>query len=349
MAGGDALVLLDDDGTALVDDVEAGDFALQAVGHELQLRADVHQAEVVEHEEVGQDLLGVQADGLQQDGDRHLAATVDAEVQDVLRVELEVQPGTTVGNDAGAEQQLARAVGLALVVLEEHARRTVQLRHDDALGAVHDEGAVVGHERHFAHVDLLLLDLLDRLRLRRLAVIDDHLQARAHGGCVGQPPLLALTGIERRLGDVVLEELHLDEPVVRNDRERRQEGCLQALGLAFGRGHVLLEEGHVAVLLHREQVRDVENALALAEALADPLALGVAVGGCLRHKHSVSSALPAVERTASATGWLIRPEQAAASLGGWPLPTAGGQPWPRLESLTRVRPNWFSAVGSENT
>jgi len=63
----------------------------------------------------------------------------------------------------------------------------------------------------------------------------------------------------------------------------------------------------------------------------------------------VSSALPAVERTASATGWLIRPEQAAASLGGWPLPTAGGQPWPRLESLTRVRPNWFSAVGSENT
>jgi DNA-directed RNA polymerase beta subunit len=33
-------------------------------------------------------------------------------------------------------------VGLALVVVEEHARRAVHLRDDDALGAVDDEGAV---------------------------------------------------------------------------------------------------------------------------------------------------------------------------------------------------------------
>eukprot|EP00042_Codosiga_hollandica_P059795 m.920339 g.920339 ORF g.920339 m.920339 type:complete len:594 (-) comp63583_c0_seq1:122-1903(-) len=309
---GDALVLLDDDGTRLVDDVEAGDFTLQAVGYEFELRTNVHQTEVVEHEEVGQDLFRLQADGLQQDGDRHLAAAVDAEVQDVLRVELEVQPGAAVRNDAGAEQQLARAVGLALVVLEEHARRTVQLRHDDALGTVDDETAVVGHQGHFAHVDLLFLDLLDGLRLGRLTVIDDHLQARAHGGCVGQPPLLALTGVERRLGDVELEELHLDKTVVRNNRERREESRLKPFGLAFGGGHVLLQEGHVAVLLHGQQIGNVENALALAEALADPLALGIAVGGCLRHKHSVSSPPLAVGRAASATGWLIRPERANA-------------------------------------
>jgi hypothetical protein len=109
--------------------------------------------------------LGRQADGLQQDRDRHLAATVDAEVQQVLGVELEVQPGAAVRNDAGREQQLARAVGLALVVLEEHARRTVQLRHDHALGAVDDERALVGHQGHFAHVDLLLLHFLDHLGL----------------------------------------------------------------------------------------------------------------------------------------------------------------------------------------
>ena len=64
---------------------------------------------------------------------------------------------------AGREQQLARAVGLALVVLEEHARRAVQLRDDHALGAVDDERALVGHQRHFAHVDLLLLHFLDHL------------------------------------------------------------------------------------------------------------------------------------------------------------------------------------------
>ena len=142
VARGDALVLGHDDLAVLVGDVEAGDLAAQALGDELHLRAAVHQAEVVVDEEVRQDRFRVQADGLEQDRDRHLAAAVDAEVQDVLGVELEVEPGAAVGNDARREQQLARAVGLALVVLEEHARRAVQLRHDDALGAVDDERAL---------------------------------------------------------------------------------------------------------------------------------------------------------------------------------------------------------------
>jgi hypothetical protein len=85
VARGDALVLGDHDLARLVGDVETGDFAAQALGHEFHLRAAVHQAEVVVDEEVRQDRFRVQADGLEQDGDRHLAAAVDAEVQDVLR------------------------------------------------------------------------------------------------------------------------------------------------------------------------------------------------------------------------------------------------------------------------
>jgi hypothetical protein len=186
---------------------------------------------------------------------------------------------------SGREQQLAARVGLALVVLEEHAGRTVQLRHDHALGAVDDEGAVVGHQGHFAHVDLLFLDFLDRLGLRALTVIDDHLQLGAHGRGVGQAPLLAFPRVERRLGHVELDELHLDKPVVRHDRERGEESGLQTLGLALLRGYVLLQEGDVRFLLHREQVRNVEDTLAFAEALANTLALGVAVGGLLlRHR-----------------------------------------------------------------
>ena len=292
VARGDPLVLLDDDLAVLVGDVEARDLAAQAVGDEFELRARVHQAEVVEDEEVREDRLGVQADRLQQDRDRHLAATVDAEVEDVLRVELEVEPRAAVRNDPRREQQLAARMRLALVVLEEHARRAVQLRDDHALGAVDDERAVVGHQRHFAHVDLLLLDLLDGLGLRRLAVVDDHLQLRAHRGGIGQPALLALPRVERRLGHVELDELHLDEPVVRHDRERGQEGGLQPFGLALLRGYVLLQEGDVRFLLHRQQIGNREHALPLAEALPDALLLGVAVGGrLLRHRwfsHSVS-------------------------------------------------------------
>ena len=37
--------------------------------------------------------------------------------------------------------------------------RADELRHDDALGAVDDERALLGHHREVAHEDRLLLDL----------------------------------------------------------------------------------------------------------------------------------------------------------------------------------------------
>ena len=135
-------------------------------------------------EEHVEHLLVVVAKRAQQHRHRQFAATVDTGEQRILRVELEVEPGTTVRNDARREQQLARAVRLAAVVIEEHAGRTMQLRDDDALGAVDDEGAGVGHERNFAHVDFLLLHVLDGLLGgRAVLVIDDkthgHAQRRA--------------------------------------------------------------------------------------------------------------------------------------------------------------------------
>ena len=156
---------------------------------------------------------------------------------------------------------------LALVVLEEDTRAAVQLAHDHAFGAVDDERAVVGHQGHFAHVDLLLLDLLDQLRRMRFPVVDDHLQLRAHGGGKGQTALLAFAHVERRLRDVEFDELHLHKPVVGDDRERRQEGCLQPFGLAFGGWNVLLQERHVGFPLHREQVRNFRTLARLPKLL----------------------------------------------------------------------------------
>ncbi len=347
MLGGDALVLLDDDIAALVGDVEARDLALQALGHELHLRAGVHQAELVVDEEVREDVFRRQADRLEQDRHRHLAAAIDAEEQDVLRVELEVEPRAAVRNDARREQQLAARMRLALVVLEEHARAAVQLRDDHALGAVDDEGAVVGHERHFAHVDLLLLDLLDGLGLHGFTVVDDHLQLGAHGRRVRQAALLALARVERGLGHAVLDELHLDIAVVRDDRERVDERGLQALGFAFGRRHFLLQEGDVAVLLHRQQVGNVEHAVARAEAFANAFALGVAVvrGGCLRHVETLLCRNACLGCGYAFRGNCVGCVKLTRRSGGWPLPTAGGQP----RHCTSVRPNRFPAVESGNT
>src|ERR1700689_3727876 len=105
-------------------------------------------------------LLGV-AERAQYDGDRKLAAPVDAGKHAVLRIELEAEPRAAVGNDARREQDLARRMRLAAVVIEEHAGAAVQLRHDDALGAVDDEGAVLGHEGQLAEIDFLLAHVLD--------------------------------------------------------------------------------------------------------------------------------------------------------------------------------------------
>src|SRR5574338_240029 len=73
----------------------------QALGHHLELDALLRHVERVEREELLEDLLGGVAEGLQQDRHRHLAAAVDAEVEVVLGIELEVEPGAAVGDHAG--------------------------------------------------------------------------------------------------------------------------------------------------------------------------------------------------------------------------------------------------------
>ena len=174
----DPLVLLDNDVVFAVLDVEARDFTAQALRHEFHLRAFAHQGEVIEDEEVREDLFRRQADGLQQDRHRHFPTTVDAEIQHVLRIEFEVEPRTTVRDDTSREEQLARAVRLALVVFKEHAWRTMQLRHDHTFRAVDHERTGRRHERHFAHVDFLFLHFLDD-RLARRFLVEQH---QAHLG-----------------------------------------------------------------------------------------------------------------------------------------------------------------------
>src|SRR5690606_4328777 len=69
--GVDALVFFDNDGTRAVGNVEMRDFALPALGHELEHAAFFQDFEVIEIREVGQNGFGRHADGLEQDGHGH--------------------------------------------------------------------------------------------------------------------------------------------------------------------------------------------------------------------------------------------------------------------------------------
>ena len=190
----------------------------------------------------------------------------------VLGVELEVEPRAAVGNDAGGEQQLARRMALATVVVEEHARRTVQLRDDDALGAVDDEGAVVGHQRQVAEVDLLLAHVLDGLLGARGFLVEHdqaHLDAQRRG--VGQAAQLAFLDVEDRLAEPVADVLERRVARVARDREYRPEGGMQTDVRAPGFADVRLQELPVGLELDREQVRNIQNPGLLAEILANAL------------------------------------------------------------------------------
>ncbi len=168
-----------------------------------------------------------------------------------------------VGNDTAGKQQLARRMGLALVVIEEHARRTVHLRDDDALGAVDDEGAVRGHEGHVAHIDVLLLDVLDRAGAG-FFVHFEHDQAQRHleRGSERDVARTALVDVVLGRFEFVLHEFERSRVGEVGDRENRTEDGLKPLVRTSALGLVHEEELIIGGLLDLDQIghlRDFAN------------------------------------------------------------------------------------------
>ncbi len=164
-------------------------------------------------------------------------------------------------------------MGLALVVVEEHAGRTVHLRDDDTLGAVDDEGAVHGHERDIAHVDVLLLDVLDRLGAGLLVDIEHdqaqrHLQRRGKGHAA----LAALVDVVFRRLEFIADEFQHRGPGKIRDREHRAEHRLQTLVRPASGRLVDHQELVIGRLLNLDEVRHLRHFPDVSEELANPFA-----------------------------------------------------------------------------
>ena len=177
-------------------------------------------------------------------------------------------------------------MALALVVIEEHARAAMHLRDDHAFGAVDNEGAVNGHERHVAHVHILLLDVLDRLCLG-LGIDVEHDEAQRHlkRRGIGHAPLTALVDIVFRRFILVLDEFEMSGVGEVLDREHRFEHRLQPLICAAALRRVHQQELIIRGLLDLDQVRHLANFLDVPEHLANALA----ARECLRHVAPLSS------------------------------------------------------------
>ena len=238
--------------------------------------------------EGAEDFFLVQAQRIEQRRRRQLAAAIETHVDHVLGVELEVQPGTAIRDDAGSEQVFARCMGLAAVVVEEHARRTVHLGYNDALGAIDDEGALVGHERDIAHVDVLLLDVLDRTCAGFLVHIKDdqaHLHLQRSG--IRHVALLAFLDVELRRFELVGDEIQNGALGEILDREDRLEDGLHARVATRARGHILHQEVLVRTLLNFDEIRHRNRFRNATERLANPLLAGERQThvGSLRRQH----------------------------------------------------------------
>ena len=263
-----------------VDEVDGSLDALHALGFVRHAPAVLETAVDDLAIECRQDLFAVEAKRVEQRRHRDLAATVDAGVDDVLGVELDIEPGAAIGDDAGGEQKLARRMALALVVIEKHARTAMHLRDDDALGAVDDEGAVRGHERHVAHVHVLLLDVLDRFGLGlRIDVEHDEAQRHLERRGVGHAPLAALVDVVFRRLVFVLDEFEMRGVGEVLDREHRLEHRLQALVWTSALRRIHQQELVIRGLLDLDQVRHLADFLDVPEHLANALA----ASECLRH------------------------------------------------------------------
>ena len=193
----------------------------------------------------------VAAHGLQEEGDGQLAVFVYADVEDVVRVRLILQPGAVVGDDGGA---VGGDLGLVRLLVVVHAGGADDLRDDDALGAVYHEGAARGHEREVAHEDLLLLDLL------RLLVAETHAHLE-RSGIRGVARLALLLGILGLLVHGVVHEAQLQVARVVRDRVHVAEHLAQAR----------VEEPLVGLLLDLQEVRHVLDLGAPCEALPQRL------------------------------------------------------------------------------
>ena len=195
----------------------------------------------------------IAAHGFQQPGHGDLAVFVDADIEHVVHVSLELQPGPVVGDDGGG---VDAHHGLVRGLVEIDAGGADDLGDDDALGPVDDEGAPRRHDGEVAHEDLLLLDLLGL----PVAQPDADLQ---RGGVGGVPRLALLLGIFGFFVDGIAHEAQFQVSGIVRD----------GIHLVKDLPKPLLQEPVIGIPLDLQQVRHFLDLRHTGKALAQRLAV----------------------------------------------------------------------------
>ncbi len=215
--------------------------------------------------------FGIPTQRIHQAGHRQLALAIDADIDDVLGVEFEIQPAAAIRNDPRCKQIFARRMRLAAIMIEKHARRPVHLADDHALGAVDNKGTIAGHQRHVTHVHVLLLDIEHGAGFAVLVHFKhDQAQRDAHRRCIGHAALAALVDVVFWLFQFIMHEIKLGSAGEIADRKHRTQRLFEARNITGGR--IGAQKLLIALALHLDQVGHLHDFADLAKALADAAA-----------------------------------------------------------------------------
>ena len=193
-------------------------------------------------------LVAFKTDGTEKCGNGQLLLTVDVSVHHIVDIRGELNPATTEGDDTGRIE--LGAVGMGALA-EEHARRTVELRHYDTLGTVDNERAFLGHVRNLTEIDILE----NRGEILVVGVRTVKFQLRLQRHRIGKAVLQTLLdGVTRRI-DVIVKELQNEVVAGIGYREVLGEHLIETLVVTFFRGSVKLKEVLERLQLHLEEIR----------------------------------------------------------------------------------------------
>ena len=171
-------------------------------------------------------------------------------------------------------------MSFALVMVEKYAGRAVHLRDNHPFRAIDHKGAIAGHQRHVAHIDVLLLDILDRFRSGILVDIkynqpQPHFQRRSEGDAA----LTALLNVIFRSFKFILNKFQKRSAGKVGNRENRFENRLQAFLRPLARQFVSLKKLIIRGLLDLNQVRHACHFSNGTKKFANLFATGI----CLSH------------------------------------------------------------------
>ncbi len=134
---------------------------------------------------------------------------------------------------------------------EEHAGRTVELRHNDAFRAIDHKCALLGHVRNRAEINIL--DYRREILVVGVGTVEFQLCLEGHAVCEAALQTL-LDGVTGRV-DVIVEEFEYEVVTGVRDGEILGEHLVESLVVPFfGRG-VELQEVLERLELNLEEIR----------------------------------------------------------------------------------------------